>query len=219
MGKQNKRLFIMGLSLILTFILWTVLVSTVDLKNIGPRDSIVGLSGINGYIRDLIGVNMTLYLITDWLGLVPIAVCLAFAIVGLVQWIKRKSIVKVDYNILALGVFYIAVIIAYVLFEFIVINYRPTLIDGYLESSYPSSTTMLVTCVMPTSIIQTNIYIKKQRLKKSIWHIVVAFTVFMVIGRLISGVHWFSDIIGGLFLSVGLVALYLSTCSKRLMAK
>lgn len=219
MRKQNKRLFLMGLSLILTFILWTVLVSTVDLKNIGPRDSIVGLSGINGYIRDLIGVNMTLYLITDWLGLVPIAVCLAFAIVGLVQWIKRKSIVKVDYNILALGVFYIAVIIAYVLFEFIVINYRPTLIDGYLESSYPSSTTMLVTCVMPTSIIQTNIYIKKQRLKKSIWHIVVAFTVFMVIGRLISGVHWFSDIIGGLFLSAGLVALYLSACSKRLMAK
>ena len=96
----------------------------------------------------------------------------------------------------------------YFLFETVVINYRPVLIDGYLEASYPSSTTMLVMCVIPTAIMQFKVRIKNKLLQKIIIFTLAAFTVFMVIGRLVSGVHWFTDIVGGAILSAGLVTLY-----------
>ena len=153
-------------------------------------------------------MNWVLYTVTDWLGLVPIAVAFGFAILGLVQLIKRKSLWKVDRNILALGVFYVAVMAAYVFFEMVVINYRPTLIEGILEASYPSSTTMLVMCVMPTVASQLNARIKNTVFRRCAVITIVIFTAFMVIGRLLSGVHWITDIIGGALLSAGFVMMY-----------
>jgi undecaprenyl-diphosphatase len=98
-------------------------------------------------------------------------------------------------------------------FEFVVVNRRPVLIDGYLEASYPSSTTMLVACVMPTALMQLHARIQNKTLRRVIDVVIILFTAFMVLGRLISGVHWLSDIIGGLLLSAGLVASYYgATC-------
>ena len=210
MEKKNKNRLVFGASLVLVFALWTVLVRFVDVGAIGPEGSSVGFATLNGFVHELTGVNWFLYTVTDWLGLVPIAVALGFAILGLVQLIKRKSARKVDYSILALGVFYIVVMAAYVFFEIVVINYRPTLIDGYLEASYPSSTTMLVMCVMPTAAMQLNVRIKNTVLRRCAIIVIVAFTAFMVIGRLVSGVHWITDIIGGALLSTGLVMTYYS---------
>ena len=127
-----------------------------------------------------------------------------------IQWIKRKHLLKVDYNILILGGFYIVVMAVYVLFEMLVVNYRPVLIGGILEASYPSSTTMLVMCVMPTAIMQFNARIKNSVLKRFIASAIIAFIVFMVIGRLVSGVHWFTDIVGGILLGITLIQLYAS---------
>lgn len=151
---------------------------------------------------------MILYHITDWLSLIPIAFCMGFATLGLIQWILRKSILKVDFSILALGGFYLLVTACYLLFEKYPVNYRPVLIDGYLEASYPSSTTLLVLCVMPTAMMQLKERIRHAALRKSIMILLSAFTGFMVIGRLLAGVHWLSDIIGGGLLSAGLVTLY-----------
>ena len=190
------------------FIIWTLLVCFADVRAIGPRFSRVGFSTLNEFVHTLTGTNMLLYEITDWLGLVPIATALGFAIFGLVQLIKRKSLFKVDYNILALGVFYIIVIWVYILFELVIINYRPVLINGYLEASYPSSTTMLVISVMTTAIMQFEIRIKNHLFRKIICSAISIFVAFMVIGRLISGVHWISDIIGGALFSLGIVIMY-----------
>ena len=210
MEKKNKKALVWGVSLLIAFVLWTVLVCFVDVQAIGPEGSSVGFATLNRFVHNLTGVNMSLYVITDWLGLVPIGVAFGFAILGLVQLIKRKSLWKVDHNILALGVFYIVVMAAYILFEMVVINYRPTLIDGYFEASYPSSTTMLVMCVMPTAAMQLNVRIKNTVFRRCAIITIVAFTAFMVIGRLISGVHWITDIIGGTLLSAGLVMMYYS---------
>lgn len=38
----------------------------------------------------------------------------------------------------------------------------------------------------------------------------IAFSAFMVIGRMIAGVHWATDIIGSILLSAGLSSLYRS---------
>ena len=208
MEKKNKKRLVLGASLVVTFALWTVLVRFVDVRAIGPEGSSVGFATLNGFVHELTGVNWLLYTATDWLGLVPIAVALLFAILGLVQWIKRKSLFNVDHSILVLGVFYIVVMAFYIFFEMVVINYRPTLIEGYLEASYPSSTTMLVMCVMPTAVMQLNVRIKNTVLRRFAIMAIVAFTAFMVIGRLISGVHWITDIIGGALLSAGLVTMY-----------
>ena len=132
---------------------------------------------------------------------------LYFGFLGLVQWIKR-GLKNVDCSILVLGGFYIVVIGAYFLFEYVVINYRPVLIGGFLEASYPSSTTMLVLCVMPTAIMQLKDQITNLIASRIVTITITLFSAFMVIGRFLSGVHWFSDIIGGALLSTSLVLFY-----------
>ena len=208
MKKKNKRLFWIGAGLLVGFVLWTVLICFVDVRTIGPEGSSVGFSTMNGFIHELTGVNWFLYTVTDWLGLVPIGVAFGFAVLGLVQWIKRKSLLKVDRSILTLGGFYIVVMAVYILFEIVVINYRPTLINGYLETSYPSSTTMLVMCVMPTAMMQLRTRIKNKLFRRCVTLVIALFIAFMVIGRLVSGVHWISDIIGGALFSAGLMMMY-----------
>ena len=202
---KNRKKIWTGVCLLLAFSLWTAAIRLIDLRAIGPNGSVVGFAALNGAFYNLTGVHMTLYEITDWLGLVPVAFAVGFGAVGLVQWIRRKRITKVDRGILALGVFYIAVMAAYLFFESYVVNYRPVLINGYLEVSYPSSTTLLVMCVMPTAAMQM-----KERVKNATWIVwaIYGFTVFMVVGRLTCGVHWLTDIIGGALLSAGLVMLY-----------
>jgi undecaprenyl-diphosphatase len=207
---MKKKYLCASICSLATFVFWTLLVSFVDVKAIGPQGSSVGFATLNGFVHESVGVNMQLYEITDWLGLVPIGVALGFAILGFVQLINRRSLLKVDRSILALGVFYIAVMAAYVFFEIVVINYRPILIDGYLEASYPSSTTMLVMCVMPTAAMQAKSRIKNKALRVCVIIAIIAFIAFMVLGRLISGVHWISDIIGGALFSLGIVLMYKS---------
>ncbi len=207
-----KKIFSVAVLFLTAFVVWTLLVLSVDVAAIGPRGSVVGLSSVNNFFHTLTGVHMELYIITDWLSLIPIAVVLGFAILGLFQWIKRKNILKVDANILALGVFYILLFSCYFIFEQVVINYRPTLINGYLEVSYPSSTTLLVLCVLPTAMAQFKWRIQNTKLRRCVVTLTVIFTVFIVVGRLLSGVHWLSDIIGGTLLSVGLDSSYIAAC-------
>ena len=213
MKKETKKNFGIAAILLGAFVVWTAAVQLLDVQPIGPQGSAVGFATINGWVHSLAGVHMSLYTVTDWLGLVPIGVAMGFALLGLIQWIKRKHLRQVDFSILVLGGFYLLVMAAYVLFEVLVINYRPVLINGCLEVSYPSSTTMLVLCVMPTAIMQLNTRIKNHTLKRCAAFGITAFIVFMVIGRLLSGVHWFTDIVGGALFSAGLVMLYHSIIS------
>ena len=206
--KRIRKNFIASLCLLTAFVLWTAAIVLVDVRAIGPQGSSVGFAGINNFVHNLTGVHFDLYNITDWLGIVPILMCMGFGALGLVQWIKRKSIRKVDFSILVLGGFYIVTIAAFLVFEHFIVNYRPVLINGYLEASYPSSTTLLVTCVMRTAAMQFNNRINNKVLRNIVSVTIIAFITFMVFGRLISGVHWFTDIVGGALLSAGLVLMY-----------
>ena len=208
MKNTNKKKFLVGAGFLAAFVLWTVLVSLIDVRAIGPNGSSVGFAALNGCVYAFTGVNFLLYTITDWLGLVPIVTAFAFALLGLAQWIKRKSLWKVDWSLLVLGGFYLVILAAYIFFEIVVINYRPVLIDGFLEASYPSSTTMLVMCVMPTAMMQLRGRIKSHVFRRCVMILIAVFIAFMVIGRLVSGVHWLTDIIGGVLISTGLVMIY-----------
>ena len=207
--KQNgKRELMPGLVLLAGFIVWTILIRHIDVQRAGPGGTEIGFASFNVWFHRMTGVHMLIYTITDWLGLVPIFICMGFGLLGLIQWIKRRSLLRVDPDILLLGIYYLAVIFGYLLFEMVPINYRPILIDGNLEASYPSSTTLLVLSVMPTLKYQADRRVKSAVLGKSITIFVIVFSAFMVIGRLISGVHWATDIVGSVLLSSGLFMIY-----------
>ncbi|WP_405343002.1 phosphoesterase PA-phosphatase, partial [Ruminococcus sp.] len=188
-----KRNLALGIGSLIVFVLWTILILFVDVRAVGPNGSKVGLATFNTWFHQLTGVHMTLYTVTDRLGLVPIAVCLCFGGLGLCQLIKRRSLFKVDADILLLGGYYILVIFGYLFFEMVPINYRPILINGFLEASYPSSTTLLVLSVMPTLVFQINRRCNSPMIKRIIMILAILFSAFMVIGRLASGVHWATD--------------------------
>ena len=205
--KKNQNL-LTGILLLMGFAAWTFLIQTVDVQPIGPNGSSVGFAALNGWFHQLTGVHWTLYILTDWLGLIPIAVCLIFAGAGLVQLVRRKSLFRVDLDILLLGVYYVLIIFGYLLFEMVPINYRPVLIDGFLEASYPSSTTLLVLSVMPTLYFQAQRRLAQNVFRQTICIFSVLFSAFMIIGRLISGVHWPTDIVGAVLLSSGIFLIY-----------
>ena len=210
--KSNTKINLIVTScLFLAFITFTIIVKFVDVQAIGPNGSEVGLASLNDAIFKVFGYNQTLYDVTEILGIVTFLIIGFFAVLGLYQLIKGKSIKKVDYKILVLGCFYVVVLLFYVLFEIIVVNYRPVLIDGELEASYPSSHTMLSICVVTSAIvILSEMLEKKKGLRWAIvivGYILIAFT---VAGRMLAGVHWFTDIVGAMLLSFALVMLFYS---------
>ena len=197
-----------GITLFAAFALWTALVQSVDVQPVGQNGTDVGFAAFNSWFHSLTGVHMGIYTATDWLGLVPIAVCLCFGALGAVQLVRRRSLLKVDADLLLLGAYYIVVILCYLLFEAIPINYRPILIDGIMEASYPSSTTLLVLSVMPTLKFQVDRRSKQPLARAATTAFVAAFSALMVLGRLVAGVHWATDIIGAVLLAAGLFVAY-----------
>lgn len=205
---NEKKNLITGVILLFAFAVLTMLIQTIDVQAVGINNTNVGFARLNTWFHSLTGVNMTLYIITDWLGLVPVFVGMCFGFLGFIQLIKRKNLLKVDFDIIILGVYYVIVVLCYLIFEMIPINYRPIFINGFAEASYPSSTTLLVLGVMPTLVFQAKRRIKSNKIKKIICVITVFFSVFMVVGRLVSGVHWITDIVGSILLSMGLFYVY-----------
>ena len=209
MQKRSTKYFILASVLFLCFALFTVIVATVDAQPIGPQQSTVGLATVNQAVFSFFGVNRLWYDATDSLGIAAIATALGFAICGLAQLIRRKSIKKVDPRILLLGAFYVAVLAFYVFFELCVVNYRPVLLSQALEASYPSSHTMVVVCLMGAAMLQFQHVLRNRKgwllAAETVSALVIVIT---VVGRLLSGVHWFTDIAAGVLLSVALLALY-----------
>lgn len=206
--KTTRKLLCTALVLLAAFAAWTAAVTWIDVQPVGPMGTSVGFASLNSFMHRLTGVHLPLYILTDWLSIIPVGFAAGFAMLGLRQWVIRKSLRQVDRSLLILGGFYIALMTAYLLFEALVVNYRPVLIDGVLEASYPSSTTMLVLCVMPTALMQLNARLRSAAARRWAGIIISAYTAFMVVARFLSGVHWFTDIVGGILLGVGLVLLY-----------
>ena len=209
---NKKRNFLISGILPLIAITFTILVKVVDVKQIGVNNSSIGFATLNQFIFETTGVNMIWYHITDWLGLIPVFMAIVYAFIGLIQFIKRRSIFKVDKEIILLGLYYIIVIALYVFFEKVIINYRPILMNGFLEASYPSSHTLMTICICGSSIL-INKKLFNNKITKVINYLSIIIITITVVGRLISGVHWFTDIIGGILISSGLLMTFYSLLS------
>ena len=214
MKKRNTRLFT-ALCALLSFCGWTIAVKYADVRPIGPNGSSVGLATLNGFFHSLTGELEILYILTDLFGLIPLAIAFAYAVLGFVQLVRGRCIRSVDRSILCLGVIYAITVLVFVIFEIDAVNYRPVLIEGVLEVSYPSSTTMLVGVIIPTAMIDIKGRMRSGNIRRLIICTLALFMLFMIIGRIISGVHWISDIIGGALISSAIVLFYSFILSVR----
>ena len=210
---MKKRNIITSITLLILSVVFTLLVKNIDVKAIGPNESLVGFADINKLFHNLIGSNMAIYKITEIIGLIPLLIAFIYVIIGIKQLITRKSLLKVDKEIYLLGLFYILVLGVYIFFEKVVINYRPVLIDNILEPSYPSSHTLMSICICISSImINKKLFRNNLADIENIISIIVM--VLIIVGRIISGVHWFTDILGGIIISSKLVVLLYTILSS-----
>lgn len=216
-NKKNANKFLAGGAVFaVLFLIWIAIIKLVDVSAIGPEGTEVGLAGINKAIHEALGVNMTLYKITDILGYVALLVAGLFALFGLVQLIKRKSLAKVDGAIYALAGLYVVTIGLYVIFEKVIINYRPVVMpdEVALEASFPSSHTMLACVIFGSAIVMIGKYIDNDMLCKLLIALATVLLILVVVGRLVSGVHWFTDIVGSVLFSAGLFCIYKAIIMK-----
>jgi len=198
---KKKKLFLLSCILLFVAITYTFLVKYVDVSNIAPDGSNVGFATINSNFKDLVGLHMKWYDFTKYLGLIPIGICGLYALLGLYQLIKNKGFKGVDKRIYALGVFYVVFAIVYVFFERVALNYRPFLIDGELEASFPSTHTLLAICICGSSLMTAKYFIKNPTILKVTNILTWLVMLLIVVGRTLSGVHWLTDIIGGVIIS------------------
>ncbi len=219
--KKNQRNFIITGALFLAFILYTIAVKVVDVQAVGPENSNIGFATINRAVFIFFGDNPFWYNVTEVTGILALLVAAAFGLLGVAQLVTKKSITKVDTDIIILGGFYVLVMIFYVLFEVFIINYRPVILEEGLEASYPSSHSMLVFCIMITAIMQFRSRISEKRVLLIAEIVSIVIISVTVLGRLVSGVHWFTDILGGVLLGTALVMLYYSAveCMKYMRKK
>lgn len=200
--------------LVLMSIIFTILVLNFDVKSIGPNNSFIGFSTINLKFSQLVGNNLMWYNITSIVGIIPVLIVVLYCILGIVQLIKRKSIIKVDFEIVLLGIFYIVVIALYLFFEKFIVNYRPILIDGILEASYPSSHTLMAIFICISANIVNKRIFKNKSITKILNTISLLVALIIVVGRIVSGVHWLTDIIGGILISTTLLTIFNSIVNR-----
>lgn len=201
---NNKRNIIISSILVFMAILFTILAKVIDVKPVGLDNTNLGFSTINKYVFDLLGTSNLWYVITKYLGVIAILIICIYGLIGIIQLIKRKSLLKVDREIIMLGIFYVIVMMIYVFFEKVIINYRPVLEDGLLEASYPSSHTLLTLFVSGSAIL-INKKLYSNKYIKVINILLFIMMILMPVGRLLSGVHWFTDILGGVLISSALL--------------
>lgn len=207
---MKAKKFILPICLFAMFAIYTLTVKFVDVAAIGPNGSEVGFSSINGFVAGIFTFNKIFYLLTKMIGAISFLYVGGFVVLGIIDLIKKKSFAKVDFAIYAMGVIYVITALFYLLFEIVIINYRPILEDGELEASYPSTHTMLSVAIFGSAIVYAVSRIKDSLIKKIIVIVSAILAVAMPIGRMISGVHWFTDILGGVLLGCALVSLYMA---------
>ena len=208
--KDSKKYLISSIILLVIAIIYTLLVKFVDVSAIGPEASKVGFHTLNGYIRDLLPYNETFYKISKYAGFIPLAFALLYGALGGLKLIKTKSLKKVDNKLFILAGFYVAVLVVYFLFEKVVINYRPFIIDVKegLEASYPSTHTLLALCFCGSSLLISKYFVKNDLFRRLLNIGTWLLMVFIVVTRIISGVHWITDIMGGIIISLVLLNIF-----------
>lgn len=214
----KKSAYICGSIFTFLSIVFTVLVKTVDVGVWEKTGKKMGLLSLNAAFHNLTGTSDFWYKLTNKMGIASIVLGLLFLCYGGIILLKRKSFLKVDRFIYALGFLYVVLGGIYVIFEKVIINYRPIILQGETEAeaSFPSSHTLLITTIIITAAITLSRLFKGKRpLQITVWVVALSFTALGVTGRLLSGYHWLTDIIASLLISVALIFFYTAVSKEK----
>lgn len=208
LAKKQRFWLAMAIVLCVVFVVFTLIVALVDVDQ-------VGLSHVNQFFWQHCGKNIVWERITDWLGYLVILAMISVVVWQIVQWVCRKSLRRVDSNLLLLDFIFGCLVVIYLFFEIIVINYRPELENGVAKASYPSSHTMLFMTVLPLLVWQVWHYVKSKPLCVVLTVVLSILLMMGVVGRLLSGVHWFTDILAGMIVGCCLDSWYLALAKRK----
>ena len=207
---MKKRLLITGTLLLIMSIVFTILITKVDISNIGPENSAVGFASINYKLT--FNYNEKIYKISEYLGYVALLIPVVYAGFGFIQLIKNKSFKKINRELYILAGFYAVILLTYVLFEKLTLNYRPVILDEGLEASFPSSHTLMSLCFSISAIIANKSMFKDKFKLVNILLLILG--VSIVLTRYISGVHWFTDIVGSVLISSTYITYFKALIKK-----
>ena len=204
--KSKSTALFASIILLISSVVFTAAVSFLDVRQNPDGGQNIGLSTVNLAFHNAFPYNGLLYNISEYAGYVPVLFALFFAIMGAVQAFKHKSLKKVDNAFYFLAVYYVAVGFVYLIFEKFCVNVRPIMLDGEWEASYPSSHTLFAITLSASTILVNNIFYAKSKWHKVLNILAIIFMISVPIMRLFSGVHWLSDIVGGVVISATLVS-------------
>ena len=164
---------------------------------------------MNDAIFEFFGFNQTWKTITDILLIGVLALVAVLAVCGLVQLIKRRSLKAVDAELTAMIPSLALVAVIYYVFEKVwILNYRPVLVNGLAEPSFPSTHALITTTVLGMLVFALPKYIKSRKLRVLIDVALIAVILVMAFGRVASGMHWATDALAGVIFGFDLALVY-----------
>lgn len=184
------------------FLLLIVFLLTVDVGYAVPHAP-VGLSTVNGFVFEAIGENPEWEMVSFVLLIISVLLMCAQGLCIFIKMIRTRKL----WEMVAVGHAWLLALVFYILFEFCIVNYRPILEDGELAASFPSSHTLIAVVLFGVMAVWFA-YLLPRSVKKYVIIALLGAAAFVsALARLMVGVHWLTDVLGGMLLGGVIVSL------------
>ena len=167
----------------------------------------IGFQKLNLSVHNALGFRQVFYRLSEYIGYLALLAGACIGLIWLLRLIKTKKLLGVDAGLNAAIAAMALMVVFYVLFEALKLNFRPVILDDGLEASYPSSHTLLGCVVFGCAAMVSADIFKDKGLARSVSALCYIIAAVLTLFRALSGVHWISDIIGGVILSAAILSL------------
>ena len=208
---KNKLIFASS-----TVILLVTLIIALLYIDVGYVNGNVGLFVINNFFATY-KINSSWDIFTTVILDITFVFIFTLVGIGIFQAIKRRSILKIDRNVVVTEILVVLMLLFSLFFSNVIfINNSPVLQNGVEVSSFPSNHIVIVTFVFLTLATLVKDYFEIVKIGKI--NIICKFVSFgiaiimialMVVGKTLSGRIWFTDAISGLLLGLFFYSLFL----------
>ena len=161
-------------------------------------------------------------LITNIILILSLIALGAFAVLGLVQWIKRKSLKKVDKQLRWFPLPLALMAATYVVFDKFLpkfFDFMPTRPNGSGEPSFPSTHVMIVATIFFITTIILPKYIKNKVVRIILELLMVIGLALTCTGRVMANMHTPIDVLGGIAFAFIFAEIYFQIIKPRKKAK